>query len=116
MAELRLAKQTSRNRPQIRCVLVHACAIIFLASTPALLSLQNIFAAPNNSSPPTFYRDVLPILQNHCQVCHRPGEIGPMPLVTYAQTKPFARAIAIRRNQKIHAAVVCRPFGRSFFQ
>jgi hypothetical protein len=43
---------------------------------------------------PTFYRDVVPILQDHCQVCHRPGEIAPMPLVTYAQTKPFAHSIA----------------------
>jgi len=45
---------------------------------------------------PTFYRDVLPILQQHCQTCHRAGEIGPMPLVTYAQVKPFAQKIATR--------------------
>ncbi len=43
---------------------------------------------------PTFYRDVLPILQQHCQSCHRPGEIAPMPFVTYAQTRPFATLIA----------------------
>jgi hypothetical protein len=43
---------------------------------------------------PTFYRDVLPILQQHCQTCHRAGEIGPMQLMSYAQTRPFARAIA----------------------
>ena len=43
---------------------------------------------------PTYYRDVLPILQQHCQSCHRAGEIGPMPLMSYAQTRPFARAIA----------------------
>src|SRR3954452_17120581 len=41
----------------------------------------------------TFYKDVLPILQEHCQLCHRAGEIGPMPLMTYAQTRPWARAI-----------------------
>src|SRR5262252_1276569 len=45
------------------------------------------------SPPPTFYRDVLPILQQHCQRCHRPGEIAPMPLVTYEQTKSWARLI-----------------------
>src|ERR1039457_6840744 len=27
---------------------------------------------------PTFYRDVLPILQQHCQSCHRPGEMAPI--------------------------------------
>jgi hypothetical protein len=42
---------------------------------------------------PTFHKDVLPILQRHCQGCHRPGEIGPMPLLTYSQVRPFAAAI-----------------------
>ncbi|HKT67932.1 MAG TPA: hypothetical protein VJP83_00780, partial [Terriglobales bacterium] len=42
---------------------------------------------------PTFYRDVLPILQQRCQSCHRAGEIAPMPFVTYEQTRPFAPAI-----------------------
>jgi hypothetical protein len=41
----------------------------------------------------TFYKDVLPVLQRHCQVCHRPGEIAPMPFVTYEQTKPWTQAI-----------------------
>src|SRR5947209_7599625 len=44
--------------------------------------------------PPTFYADVLPILQDHCQQCHRLGEIAPMPLLTYAQAKKFAPKIA----------------------
>jgi hypothetical protein len=44
--------------------------------------------------PPTFYKDVLPILQDHCQSCHRPGEVAPMPLVTYEQTRPWAVAMA----------------------
>lgn len=42
----------------------------------------------------TFYRDIVPILQGHCQSCHRPGEVAPMPLVTYEQTRPWAPAIA----------------------
>jgi hypothetical protein len=42
---------------------------------------------------PTFYKNVLPILQDHCQVCHRAGEIAPMAFVTYEQTKPWASAI-----------------------
>ncbi|HET9742447.1 MAG TPA: cytochrome c [Terriglobales bacterium] len=44
-------------------------------------------------SKPTFYKDVVPILQQHCQTCHRAGEIAPMPLVTYRDTKPYARQI-----------------------
>jgi hypothetical protein len=42
---------------------------------------------------PTFYRDVLPILQKRCQECHRAGEIGHMPLVTFRDTRPWAKAI-----------------------
>ena len=41
----------------------------------------------------TFHRDVEPILQEHCQTCHRPGEIGSMSLLTFEETRPWARAI-----------------------
>ncbi|MGH9746714.1 MAG: c-type cytochrome [Candidatus Acidiferrales bacterium] len=51
---------------------------------------------------PTYYRDVLPILQQRCQSCHRPGEIGPLPLVTYEQAREEARSIAfITANRKM---------------
>src|SRR5437879_2380319 len=49
-------------------------------------------ASPPEPSP-TFYKDVLPVLHDHCQSCHRPGEVAPMPLVTYEQTRPWANAI-----------------------
>jgi hypothetical protein len=52
------------------------------------------FQTTGTAPPPTFYRDVLPILQSHCQGCHRPGEIAPMPFVTYEQTHPWAKQIA----------------------
>jgi hypothetical protein len=42
---------------------------------------------------PVFYKDVLPVLQDHCQTCHRAGEIGPMPLMTYKDVRPYAAAI-----------------------
>jgi mono/diheme cytochrome c family protein len=41
----------------------------------------------------TFTKDVAPILQQHCQVCHRPGAIAPMSLLTYDDARPWARAI-----------------------
>src|SRR5437868_15218650 len=41
----------------------------------------------------TFNKDILPILQKNCQTCHRPGEIGPMPLLTYEGTRPWAKSI-----------------------
>ena len=41
----------------------------------------------------TYNKDVLPILQKNCQSCHRPGEIGPMALLTYQGTRPWAKSI-----------------------
>jgi hypothetical protein len=41
----------------------------------------------------TFNKDVLPILQKNCQTCHRPGEIGPMSLLTYKDARPWAKSI-----------------------
>ncbi len=59
--------------------------------TAACLTLAA--ALPASAQTVTFYRDVLPILQQRCQSCHRAGEIGPMPLGTYEETRPYARAI-----------------------
>ncbi len=34
---------------------------------------------------PTYHRDVVRILQKHCQDCHRPGQVAPFSLLTYEQ-------------------------------
>jgi hypothetical protein len=44
----------------------------------------------------TFAKDVAPILQEKCQNCHRAGQIAPMSLVSYAETRPWAKAIKQR--------------------
>ena len=44
----------------------------------------------------TFTKHVAPILQKNCQQCHQPGSIGPMPLTTYTEVRPWARAIKQR--------------------
>ncbi|MBI1791272.1 MAG: thiol-disulfide isomerase [Acidobacteria bacterium] len=41
----------------------------------------------------TFHKDVLPILQNRCQGCHRPGEVAPMSFLTYKDVRPWAKAM-----------------------
>ncbi len=51
------------------------------------------FAAAATAATPTFNKDVLPILQNKCQGCHRSGEIGPMAFSNYEQTRPWAKSI-----------------------
>ncbi|MBV8818583.1 MAG: cytochrome c, partial [Acidobacteriaceae bacterium] len=42
---------------------------------------------------PSYGRDVAPILERHCVGCHRPDEIGPMPLGSYTEVRPWAKAI-----------------------
>lgn len=38
----------------------------------------------------TYHRDVAPILQTHCQTCHRPGDVGPFPLTEYKHAVKWA--------------------------
>jgi mono/diheme cytochrome c family protein len=48
----------------------------------------------------TFTKDVAPILQQHCQTCHRPGEAAPFPLMTYEQARPWAATMKLAVKQK----------------
>ena len=46
--------------------------------------------APNDV---TYAKDVAPIIQQKCQVCHQPNSIGPMPLTNYEEATKAARRI-----------------------
>lgn len=65
-----------------------------LAALMFIVGGAAVYAKPSSASAavssPTFYKDVLPILEEHCQICHRAGEIAPMPLVTYVQARHYA--------------------------
>ena len=68
------------------------CVGLSLASAllvPAVAGAQSRPAAA-----PTFSKDVAPIIYKNCTVCHRPGEIGPISMLTYAETRPWVKAIA----------------------
>jgi hypothetical protein len=41
----------------------------------------------------TFTKDVAPIIQKNCTVCHRPGEVAPMSFMNYKEIRPWAKAI-----------------------
>src|SRR5919109_1427575 len=53
-------------------------------------------SAPATPQQVTFTKDVAPIFQRSCQVCHRPEAIAPMSLLTYEDARPWARAIKER--------------------
>ena len=57
------------------------------------LTAQAQFVSANDEAPPTFATDVAPILYENCVVCHRPGGIGPMNLITYEDARRYARRI-----------------------
>ena len=67
--------------PAIALVAVAAFGITARAQAPA---------KPGQPTP-TFTKDVAPIFQRSCQVCHRPDSIAPMSLLTYEDARPWAR-------------------------
>ncbi len=83
---------------KLRATLPALCIIslIFLVAVPAV-------AANNNTADAdavTYHKDIEPLFQRNCQSCHRPegvalgGMIAPMPLTTYEEIRPWARAVA----------------------
>ena len=60
---------------------------------PAAALAAVSLSAGSIASPVTFHKDVAPVLQKNCQGCHRPGETGPMSLLTYKEARPWAAAI-----------------------
>lgn len=73
-----------------------AVGVLVFALTPAAGAATGEEGVTRDDDPPeavTFARDIAPILQENCQVCHQPGSIGPMSLVTYDQVRPWAPLI-----------------------
>jgi len=66
-----------------------AAFLILLGPAPASAAER----ASTNPSGPTFAKDVARILFQKCASCHRPGDIAPMPLLTYEQARPWSSAI-----------------------
>ncbi|HEY6392404.1 MAG TPA: thiol-disulfide isomerase [Bryobacteraceae bacterium] len=64
---------------------------IRFVSIAALTGAFTILSATGPAQ--TFSKDVAPILYQHCASCHRPGDIAPMPLLTYEQVRPWAKSI-----------------------
>ncbi len=65
-------------------------------ATGAVLIAGDTTGATQTTKIPTFTKDIVPILQNRCQDCHRPNAMAPMSLLTYEETRPWARSIKER--------------------
>src|SRR6267378_3610356 len=73
----------------IRAGVVGSAAVLLLCGA-------SYGADSTNKTPVTFTTDVAPILQAKCQDCHRAGSMAPMSLITYEETRPWARSIKER--------------------
>ncbi len=49
----------------------------------------------------TFTRDIAPILQDNCEICHRPGSIAPMALRTYEEVRPWAQIVRLKVESRV---------------
>ena len=79
----------------------HALWLAIPAFAGVTLSAGPAFASdPDPDRVVTFARDVAPILQENCQICHQPGAIGPMSLLTYEEVRPWASVIKLRVEQQ----------------
>lgn len=81
----------------LSCRSVVACLLGFSSVAGAVLAQQRDTTTQPSSPVPqqvTFNRDIAPILFHYCSPCHRLGEGGPFPLLTYADAKARARQIA----------------------
>jgi peroxiredoxin len=69
------------NRPRVR------------PAPPATLAVLKELEPEVTVGAVTYAADVAPILQEKCQSCHRPGQVGPFSLLTCTQARRWASAI-----------------------
>jgi hypothetical protein len=77
----------------MRSHLLGALSIVVLTGVVIAGASGSREQAPPKTPVPTFTKDVAPILYKNCTGCHRPGEIGPMSLLTYDDVRPRAKDI-----------------------
>ena len=83
------------DRPRALMTMTRAACVLGLKAV-LFLTLGSAPVLAQSSASPTYSRDVAPILQENCQVCHREGSIGPKPWTSYEEVRPFARMIKNR--------------------
>src|SRR5579871_2552314 len=66
---------------------IHAVSLVCFSLAPVYCADQPAV---------TFTKDIAPIFQEKCEACHRAGSMAPMSLVTYAETRPWAKSIKER--------------------
>ncbi|HEY5885296.1 MAG TPA: DUF3471 domain-containing protein [Pyrinomonadaceae bacterium] len=68
--------------------------MLFLIGLP--LAFQENKSESSKTASVTFTKDIAPILSRNCVACHRPGNIAPMSLRTYEETRPWGEIMRAR--------------------
>jgi hypothetical protein len=92
-----LRKMTSMKR-----LLVSALAAVFCLTGYGRCTAQDQPAASSvTAQTVSFNKNIAPILFRHCVECHRPGEVAPFSLLTYADAKKRAAMIQTVTSKRI---------------
>jgi len=92
-------------------------SILILAGRIASVAGADQAAARGGQRQVTFAKDVVPIFQRACQDCHRRQSLAPMPLVTFEDVRPFARAIKTKvENREMPPWFIDRTVGIQKFK
>jgi cytochrome c553 len=74
--------------------------LVLLVSLFLVGARQRVVRHPAPAGTPTFHKEVVRIFQQHCQTCHREGDIAPFALTSYAEAKPYALLIKLMTQSR----------------
>ena len=78
------------SRPYLACA-AGVLALVFVSSCGSTTSIDE--TSGPEAGRWTFTRDIAPVIYSNCAGCHRPGEAGPFPLLTYDDVRRRAQII-----------------------
>ena len=90
----RLAPRLGMILPRLLSRGLLECQFEVKLSLCAVLALWIEATIASATTPVSFNKDIAPIVFENCASCHRPGESGPFPLLSYNDVKKRARQIA----------------------
>src|SRR5260370_6294334 len=76
----------------LKCLATALLCVVVLADVRGQDEMRRSISQVPSTAPP-YYRDVLPILRQHCVACHRAASLAPMSFETYEQTRRYAYLI-----------------------
>src|SRR5262245_16088326 len=67
--------------------------LVALANVAAFAAEDGSAVPDSNAVPVTFNKHIAPLLFQNCVTCHRPGEVAPFSLLSYADAKKRAQQL-----------------------